>query len=64
VSFLQAEAAKQYPLAQQLFGIPGVSGILFLGDFITINKVPQATWADIRKQANKILADAPTSPFK
>ena len=56
VSFFNADAAKGYPLAMQLFAIPGVSSLLLLGDFITINKSPGAHWDDISKQARAVLA--------
>src|SRR5205823_3854221 len=38
VSFFNAAAAKDHPQAKQLFDIQGVSSLLFLGDFVTINK--------------------------
>jgi Fe-S cluster biogenesis protein NfuA len=33
-----AAQAEQSPLAEQLFGIPGVSGVFFGSDFITVTK--------------------------
>src|SRR5918993_4310140 len=36
ISFFRAAEAEGYPLAQQLFAIPGVSSLLLLGDFITV----------------------------
>src|SRR5215813_12864754 len=33
-----AEQAEQSPLAERLFGIPGVSGVFFGSDFITVSK--------------------------
>ena len=56
ISFFNAEAATGYPLAAKLFAIPGVSSLLLLGDFITINKSPSAHWDDISKQARAVLA--------
>jgi len=58
LSFFNAAAAEGYPLAKRLFGIRGVTSLLLLGDFITINKSPQARWNDITAQAEAILADA------
>ena len=58
ISFFNAEAATGYPLAAKLFAIPGVSSLLLLGDFITINKSPDADWDDISKQARAVLAGA------
>jgi hypothetical protein len=61
LSFFNVEAAKDYPLAKRLFEIAGVSSILLLGDFITINKSPSSDWDDIRVQARAVLADAATA---
>jgi hypothetical protein len=58
VSFFNAAAAKDYPLARKLFEIAGVSSLLLLGDFITINKSPQADWDDITDQARVVLSAA------
>ena len=55
-SFFTAESAKDDLLAGKLFDIPGVSSLLFLGDFITINKSPQARWTDIRERVKQVLA--------
>jgi len=56
MSFFNAAAAQDHPLAAKLFAIEGVSTLLLLGDFITINKSPQAKWADITAQAKAVLA--------
>jgi hypothetical protein len=55
MSFFNSSAAKDFPLAEQLFAIPGVSSLLLLGDFITINKSPGARWDDITDQAREVL---------
>lgn len=56
LSFFSAEAAVGNALAARLFAIPGVVSLLLLGDFVTINKSPQAKWADIRGKAKKVLS--------
>ena len=58
MSFFNAAAAKGVPLAEALFAIEGVSSLLLLGDFITINKSPSARWADITPRARAVLAGA------
>ena len=58
LSFFNVAAAKDYPLAVALFAIDGVSSLLLLGDFITINKSPAADWADITLRARAVLAGA------
>ena len=56
MSFFNAAAAKDHPVASQLFAIPGVSSLLLLGDFITVNKAPEASWADITGRVEAVLA--------
>ena len=58
LSFLTPESAKAHPLASRLFGVPGVCSVLLLGDFITVNKAPEASWADIRTAVRRALAEA------
>jgi hypothetical protein len=57
-SFLSAGSAKDHPLARRLFEVPGISSLLMLGDFITINKSPAARWEDITDPVRKILSSA------
>jgi hypothetical protein len=52
-----AKAAANDPLAARLFTIPGVSSLLFLNDFITVNKRPEAKWAEIKRAVKKALGD-------
>ena len=58
MSFFNSSAAMDYPLAKELFAIPGVSSLLMLGDFITINKSPDTAWDDITDRARSVLAGA------
>jgi hypothetical protein len=58
MSFFKAGAAEGHPLAQQLFAIDGVSSLLLLGDFITVNKSPQAAWDEITARVTAVLAAA------
>ena len=57
-SFFNAPAAADHPLATRLFAIEGVSSLLLLGDFITVNKSPDAGWAEIKKQVRRVLSEA------
>ena len=57
-SFFSAEAAHGHALATRIFAIPGVSSLLLLNDFVTINKSPEARWADITGRVRKALAEA------
>jgi hypothetical protein len=56
VSFFNAAAAKGYPLAEKLFAIPGVSSLLLLGDFITVNKTAGSDWGEITPRVKAVLA--------
>ena len=56
-SYLNAGAATDDPIAKRLFAVPGVSSLLFLGDFVTVNKSPDASWADIRSRIQRALAE-------
>ena len=58
MSFFNAAAATDFPLAKRLFEIPGVSTLLLLGDFITINKSSNGDWDDIKAQAKAVLSAA------
>jgi hypothetical protein len=58
LSFFNADAARGYVLAEKLFVIDGVRSLLFLRDFITVNKSSEAKWADILKGVRKILSES------
>ena len=51
-------AAVDHALARELFTIPGVSSLLLLGDFITVNKRPDVAWRQITTAVEKVLASA------
>jgi len=58
MSFFNAEAAANHPLAAKLFAVAGVSSLLLLNDFITVNRSPDAKWSDIKRAVRKVLAEA------
>ena len=58
LSFRSAEDAATHPLAAELMAIKGVTSVLILHDFVTINRSPGARWADITSKAKRILAKA------
>ena len=57
-SFFNASAADDHPIASRLFAIPGVSSLLLLGDFVTVNKSPDASWPAIKTRVRQVLAEA------
>lgn len=60
MSFFDAEAARGHPLASRLFAVPGVASLLLLGDFVTVNKRPEAAWPAIKKAVRSAL-ESPTA---
>ena len=56
MSFLTPAAAVNHPLAQKLFDIAGVTSVLLLGDFVTINKSSDARWPDIKRNVQQVLS--------
>lgn len=62
-SFFNAASAQQHPLAARLFAIDGVTSVLLLGDFVTVNKRPDARWPAIRRAVVKVLTDAEATDF-
>jgi hypothetical protein len=58
VSFLNAEQAGADAVAKGLFGITGVTSVLYLCDFLTVNKSADASWPDIKKKVKQVLAKA------
>jgi hypothetical protein len=56
-SFFNAAAAAGHPVAAKLFEIDGVSSVLLLGDFVTVNKTPDVKWATINARVKAVLAE-------
>lgn len=57
-SFFNAAAATGHPLASRLFAIPGVTSVLLLGDFVTVNKAPEARWEEVKTAVEDVLNSA------
>lgn len=55
-SFRAASEATGHPLAEALFAIPGVTGVLLFGAWITVNKSPEADWKSVRAGVQRVLA--------
>jgi hypothetical protein len=64
LSFLSPEQGRDHPLAAQLFAINGVTSVLLLGDFVTVNKAPEVQWSLITSKVQEILQNvAPGGRF-
>lgn len=57
LSFFNAESAKGCELAERLFAVAGVSSLLFLGEFITVNKSSNSKWPEVLKEVRKVLGE-------
>jgi len=55
-SYTSAEAARDDPVADQLFGLPGVTGVMLLGDFCSVNKDASADWDELVPKVEAVLA--------
>jgi hypothetical protein len=55
VSFLNPAEGEGHPIASQLFSIKGVTSVLLLGSFVTINKEDGAKWEPISRKVREIL---------
>ena len=49
----------QTPVAKALIGIPGVTSLFFLNDFVTVSKRPDASWDDILPHVKDALEKHP-----
>ncbi|SGY61329.1 BQ5605_C007g04548 [Microbotryum silenes-dioicae] len=59
--FLDASSASSSPLADRLFHLPGVKTLFFGPDFISVNKYPDASWADVKPEVYSIIMEHFTS---
>lgn len=57
-SYFNSQAAEAHPVARELFGIPGVTSVLLLGDFVTVNKKPEVKWNAVTARVKAVLARA------
>ncbi|GHC32097.1 MULTISPECIES: NifU family protein [Gemmobacter] len=46
--FPSAEAASKSPLASRIFTVPGVTGVFFGSDFVTVTKAETSLWDHIK----------------
>ena len=50
-----AEAASANPLAQTLFGVPGIEALYFFDNYITVTKTADADWGDVSTAVLELL---------
>ena len=54
-TFYSAEAAAADPLAAALFALPGVTGVMILNNFCSVNQDGSQEWADLIPKVQAIL---------
>ncbi len=57
-SFYSAEAAAGDPVAAKLFALPGVTGVMIVGDFCSVNQDGSRDWGELIGEVQSVLADA------
>jgi hypothetical protein len=58
-SFLTAEMATEDPVAAALFAEAGAVCVLFNGNWVTINKSPDAGWDTVKRKVRQVLSEVP-----
>jgi NFU1 iron-sulfur cluster scaffold homolog, mitochondrial len=56
--FDAAPGAEVSPLAERLFGVPGVSGVFLASNFVTVTKREDVDWTDLAQPIVDALKDA------
>ena len=54
-TYRSAQEAAAEPIVQALFGIPGITQVFTLNNFITISKDPAADWGKIEPKVAEVL---------
>ena len=57
-SYFKAEDAAGDELAMGLFGVAGVTNVLINGEWIAVNKRPDADWKAVKAGVERVLRDA------
>ena len=57
-TFYNAEAAEADSVAKKLFALSGVTGVMLLSDFCSVNKNGDADWATLGPQVETVLREA------
>lgn len=57
IDFPEPESAAPSPLAGELFGFPFVKGVFIASNFVTLTKMPETDWEDIKPSIRQFLKD-------
>ena len=58
MSFYSAQAAETHPAAKRLFELQGVTGVMILRDFCSVNQNGTADWSELIPKIQSILAES------
>ena len=56
-SYADAEAAAGDALAAALFALPGVANVMYVSDFVTVNKKKSAKWKALTPRVKAVLQE-------
>ncbi len=51
------DARTKSPLAEKLFGIPGIAGVMIGKDFVTVTKTEEGDWDVVHKSTSDLIED-------
>ncbi len=57
-TFYSAAAAEADPVAKRLFGLEGVTGVMILNNFCSVNKSAEASWEALLPAIDGVLVEA------
>jgi len=61
-TFYNAAAAATDPLARRLFELPGITGVMLLNDFCSVNQDGGQDWSELIPQVETVLREALATP--
>lgn len=56
-NFSSPEAAAIHPLAARLFALGDIYNVFLAQDFVTVNKLPAADWAELEERIKATIVD-------
>ncbi|HEY3242322.1 MAG TPA: NifU N-terminal domain-containing protein [Phycisphaerae bacterium] len=59
-SYYSAAAAAGDPIASRIFALEGVTGVLIVGDFCTVNQDGSRNWSELIPRVEQILCEQVT----
>ena len=57
-AFYSADQAQGHAVASRLFALPGVTGVMILNDFCSVNKQENVDWEELAPRVEDVLTEA------